>query len=122
MIGTIGVLPRGNRTKFDVTAIFRVRILSFFHLTRRRFKGHSAFVVSSFDISRLNHTSKTNVLARRKNWLVMEPLLLSLIAEQFTPTASEAEKHQPTTDPKGVVRVGSTAAGSEERNSYMPVQ
>ena len=41
----------------------------FFSLIIRRFQAHSAFVVSSFDISRLNHnSSKTNVLTRRKTW------------------------------------------------------
>ena len=42
--------------------------------------------------------------------------------------ASQAEKHQPITDPairellKGVARIGSTASGSDERKSYMLAQ
>ena len=50
----------------------------------RRFQGHSAFVISSFDISRLNHnSSKTNVLTRRKIWPTTALLLDSLTAEQL---------------------------------------
>ena len=82
--------------------------------------------MSSFDISRLNHnSSKTNVLARRKNWHATELLLASLTAEQLLEAASKAEKYQPITDTavqallKDVARVGSTA---DERKSYMLAQ
>ena len=101
----------------------------FFSLIIRRFQAHSAFVVSSFDISRLNHnSSKTNVLTRRKTWPATALLLESLTAEQLMEAASQAEKHQPITDPairellKGVARIGSTASGSDERKSYMLAQ
>jgi hypothetical protein len=77
----------------------------------------------------LNHnSSKTNVLARRKNWPATELLLASLTAEQLLEAASQAEKYQPITHPaiqellKGVARVGSTASGSDERKSYMLAQ
>jgi Helitron helicase-like domain at N-terminus len=103
--------------------------LGLFQVIIRRFQGHSAFVVSSFDISRLSHNlSKTNVLAQRKNWPATELLLASLTAEQLLQAASQAQKHQPITDPavqellKGVARVGSTASGSDERKSYMLAQ
>ena len=95
----------------------------------RRFQAHPAFVVSSFDISRLNHNSlKTSVLARRKTWPATALLLDSLTPEQLMEAAAQAEKHQPITDPaiqellKGVSRVGSTASGSDERKSYMLAQ
>jgi hypothetical protein len=95
----------------------------------RRFQAHFAFVVSSFDISRLNHnSSKTNVLTRRKTWPVTALLLESLTAEQLMEAASQAEKHQLITNPaiqellKGVARIGSTASGSDERKSYMLAQ
>lgn len=95
----------------------------------RRFQGHSAFVISSFDISRMNHNlSKTNVVARQKNWPTTELLLASITPEQLFEAASQAERHQPITDPavrellKGVARVGSSAAGSDQRKSYMLAQ
>jgi len=107
----------------------RFLFLVFLRLTVRRFQAHPAFVVSSFDISRLNHNSlKTNVLARRKTWPATALLLESLTPEQLMEAASQAEKHQPITDPaiqellKGVARVGSTASGSDERKSYMLAQ
>src|SRR5438046_6560913 len=58
----------------------------------------------------------------------MALLLESLAVEQLMEAASQAEKHQPITDPaikellKGVARVGSTASGSDERKSYMLAQ
>ena len=114
---------------FDATTLIKVCVSYFFPLTIRRFQAHSAFVVSSFDISRLNHNfSKTNVLTRRKTWSATALLLESLTAEQLMEAASQAEKHQPITDPtikellKGVARVGSTASGSDERKSYMLAQ
>ena len=77
----------------------------------------------------MNHNStKTNVLARRRNWPATEVLLASLTSEQLLKAANEAEQHQPITDPavrellKSVSRVGSSAAGSDERKSYMLAQ
>ena len=103
---------------FDATTFIKVCVLYFFSLIFRRFQAHSAFVVSSFDISRLNHnSSKTNVLTRRKTWPATALLLESLTAEQLMEAASQAEKYQPITNPaiqellKGVARVGSTASG-----------
>ena len=111
---------------FDVTTFIKVCVSYFFSLTIRRFQAHSAFVVSSFDISRLNHnSSKTNVLTRRKTWPATALLLESLTVEQLMEVASQAERYQPIMDPtiqellKGVARVGSTASGSDERKSYM---
>src|SRR5438477_8609598 len=111
---------------FDATTFIEVCVSHFFSLTIRRFQAHSAFVVSSFDISRLNHnSSKTNVLTRHRTWPAMALLLKSLPAKQLMEAASQAEKHQPIMDPtiqellKGVARVGSTASGSDERKSYM---
>jgi helitron helicase-like protein len=55
-------------------------------------------------------------------------LLESLTSDQLMEAASQAEKHQPITDPairellKGVARIGSTASGSDERKSYMLAQ
>ena len=114
---------------FDATTFIKVSVLPSFSLTIRRFQAHSAFVVSSFDISRLNHnSSKTNLRTRRKTWPATALLLESLTAEQLMEAASQAEKHQPIKNPaiqellKGVARVGSTASGSDERKSYMLAQ
>src|SRR5436305_9876709 len=114
---------------FDATTFLKVCISCLSSLIIRRFQAHSAFVVSSFDISRLNHnSSKTNVLTRRKTWPVTALLLESLTAEQLMEAASQAEKHQLITNPaiqellKGVARIGSTASGSDERKSYMLAQ
>ena len=58
----------------------------------------------------------------------MALLLESLTAEQLMEAASQAEKHQPITDPtiqellKGVACVGSTASGSNKRKSYVLAQ
>ena len=55
-------------------------------------------------------------------------LLASITPQQLLEAASQAERHQPITDPairellKGVSRVGSTAAGSDQRKSYMLAQ
>jgi hypothetical protein len=68
------------------------------------------------------------VLTRQKTWPATALLLESLTAEQLMKAASQAEKHQPVTDPairellKGVARIGSTASGSDERKSYMLAQ
>src|SRR5437762_10094796 len=114
---------------FDATTFLKVYSSYLFSLMIRRFQAHSAFVVSSFDISRLNHnSSKTNVLTRRKTWPTTALLLESLTAEQLMEAASQAEKHQLITDPaiqellKGVARIGSTVSGSDERKSYMLAQ
>src|SRR5436190_11090150 len=114
---------------FDATTFLKVCILYLSSLMIRRFQAHSAFIVSSFDISRLNHnSSKTNVLTRWKTWPAMVLLLESLTMEQLMEAASQVEKHQLITDPailellKGVARIGSTASGSDERKSYMLAQ
>src|SRR5205814_8692666 len=114
---------------FDATTFLKVYISYLSALMIRQFQAHSAFIVSSFDISRLNHnSSKTNVLTRRRTWPSTALLLESLTAEQLMEAAGQAEKHQPITDPaiqellKGVARVGSTASGSDERKSYMLAQ
>ena len=93
------------------------------------FQGHAAFVVASFDISRLNHGyTKTSVLARQKTWPRTELLLASLTSNQLLEAASQAENYQPITDAavkellKGVNRVGTKAAGSDERKSYLLAQ
>ena len=93
------------------------------------FQGHAAFVVASFDISRLNHSyTKTSVLARQKTWPRTELLLASLTSNQILEAASQAENYQPITDAavkellKGVNRVGTKAAGSDERKSYLLAQ
>ena len=93
------------------------------------FQGHAAFVVASFDISRLNHGyTKTSVLARQKTWPRTELLLASLTSNQLLEAASQAENHQLITDAavkellKGVNRVGTKAAGSDERKSYLLAQ
>ena len=67
---------------FDATTFLEVCLSYLFSLMIRRFQAHSVFVVSSFDISRLNHnSSKTNVLTRRKTWPATALLLESLTAE-----------------------------------------
>src|SRR5438045_8657974 len=114
---------------FDATTFLKVYISYLSALMIRRFQAHSAFVVSSFDISRLNHnSSKTNVLTRQKTWPATALLLEYLTMEQLMEAASQAEKHQPITDLairellKGVARIGSTTSGSDERKSYMLAQ
>src|SRR5436190_21699485 len=114
---------------FDATTFLKVYSSYLFSLAIRRFQAHSAFVVSSIDISRLNHnSSKTNVLTRRKTWPVTALLLESLTREQLMEAASQAERHQPITNPaiqellKGVAQVGSTASGSDDQKSYMLAQ
>ena len=58
----------------------------------------------------------------------MELLLASLTSEQLLQATAQAEQHQTITDPavrellKGVAHVGSSAAGSDERKSYMLAQ
>jgi len=97
---------------FDAMTFLKIYSSYLFSLMIRRFQVHSAFIVSSFDISRLNHnSSKTNVLTRRKTWPATALLLESLTAEQLMEVASQAEKHQPITDPairellKGVTHI-----------------
>src|SRR6266496_669262 len=109
---------------FDATTFLKVYSSYLFSLMIRRFQAHSAFVVSSFDILRLNHnSSKTNVLTRRKTWPTTALLLESLTAEQLMEAASQAEKNQLITEPairellKGVTRIGLTVSGSDERKS-----
>src|SRR5437762_8468893 len=107
----------------------KIHISHIFLLTIRRFQAHSAFIMSSFDISRLNHnSSKTNVLTRHKTWPTMALPLESLTMKQLMEAASQGEKHQPITDPaiqellKGIAHIGSTASDSDERKSYMLAQ
>ena len=114
---------------FDVKALVEVCISYPFSLMIRRFQAHSAFVVSSFDISRLSHkSSKTNILTRRKTWPATALLLESLTAEQLKEAASQAKKYRPITDPaiqellKGVARIGSTASDSDEHKMYILAQ
>ena len=90
---------------------------------------HSAFVVSSFDISRMNHNfAKTNVLTRCKNWPTTELLLASLTSKQLLEAITQAEQHQMIADPavqellKGVSHVASNAPDSDEKKSYMLAQ
>ena len=114
---------------FDATTFLKVYSSYLFSLMIRRFQAHSAFIVLSFDISRLNHnSSKMNVLTRCKTCPMMVLLLESLTAEQLMEAASQAEKCQLITDPaiqellKGVTRIGSTMSGSDEWKSYMLMQ
>jgi len=71
---------------------------------------------------------KTSVLARQKTWPRTELLLASLTSDQLLEAASQAENHQPITNAavrellKGVNRVGTKAAGSDERKSYLLAQ
>jgi Helitron helicase-like domain at N-terminus len=71
---------------------------------------------------------KTSVLARQKTWPRTELLLASLTSDQLSEAASQAENHQPFTNAsvrellKGVNRVGTNAAGSDERKSYLLAQ
>ena len=72
--------------------------------------------------------SKTNVLSQRKTWPASELLSSSLTPQQLLEAARQAECHEPITDPavrkvlKGVSRVSSTGAGSDERKSDMLAQ
>src|SRR5437016_12327344 len=85
---------------FDAMTFLKVYSSYLFSLMIRRFQVHSAFIVLSFDISRLNHnSSKMNVLTRCKTCPMMVLLLESLTAEQLMEVASQAEKRQLITDP-----------------------
>jgi hypothetical protein len=65
------------------------------------------------------------MLTRQKYWPTTELLLASVTCEQLLEAVNQAERHRPVTNPavcellKGVARVGSTAAGSDQRKSYM---
>src|SRR5579859_7611964 len=73
--------------------------------------------------------SKTNSLASRTAlWPRTRALFESLTPERLTFAARQVERYEPISDPavkellKFVSRVGSTAAGSDERKSYMLAQ
>jgi len=95
----------------------------------RRFQRHTAFIASSFDISRRRHNiSKSNLQVNRNTWPTTRTLLESLTPERLIEAAHQAEQHQPVTDPAVrelitmISRVGSTSAGSDEKKSYMLVE
>ena len=85
--------------------------------------------MTCFDITRRRHNiSKTNNQASYNNWAATKELLESLEVDELLKAADEAEKHQPISDPrvkkvlKTIARIGSTAAGSDEKKSYLLVQ
>jgi hypothetical protein len=86
-------------------------------------------VVTSFDITRRRHNlSKTNNHASHKTWPRTKALLESLDPQDLLHAAEQAENHLPISDPrvlellKMIARVGATAAGSEEKKSYLLAQ
>ena len=61
----------------------------------------------------------------RSNWETTKEKLLSLTPEELTKAAAEAESHRPISDPqikellKLISHIGATAAGSDDKKSYM---
>src|SRR5436190_21809550 len=85
--------------------------------------------MTCFDITRQRHNiSKTNHQASYNNWPATKDLLESLKVDDLLKTADEAEKHHPISDPqvnellKMIAWIGSTAAGSDEKKSYLLTQ
>ena len=85
--------------------------------------------MTCFDITRRRHNiSKTNNQASYNNWGVTKDLLESLEVDNLLKGADEAEKHHPISDPrvkellKMIARIGSTAAGSDEKKLYLLTQ
>ena len=85
--------------------------------------------MTCFDITRRRHNiSKTNNQANYNNWGATKDLLESLEVGDLLRAAEEAEKHHPISDPrvkellKMIARIGSTAAGSDEKKSYLLTQ
>ena len=79
-----------------------------------------------FDIIKMRHNrSKTNVQTNRSTWPATQQLLERLTPNELIEAARQAQKYQPITSPgvrellKMVFRVGATAAGSDEKKSYM---
>jgi Helitron helicase-like domain at N-terminus len=83
----------------------------------------------AFDLIRRRQSlMKTNIYATRQTWPETERLLLSLTPERLVQAAKQAESHQPIEDDavrtllKMVSRVGSTAAGSDDKKFHMLTQ
>ena len=72
-----------------------------------------------------HNRSKTNVQTNRSTWPATQRLLEKLTPEELTEAAQQAQTYRPITSPgvrellKVVSRVGVTAAGSDEKKSYM---
>jgi Helitron helicase-like domain at N-terminus len=70
----------------------------------------------------MNHQASYN------NWPVTKEFLESLEMDDLLKAADEAEKHHPISDPhvnellKMIARIGSTAADSDEKKSYLLMQ
>jgi hypothetical protein len=77
---------------------------------------------------RQHNISKTNHQASYNNWSATKELLESLEVDDLLKAAEEAERHHPISDPrvkellKMIARIGSTAAGSDEKKSYLLAQ
>jgi hypothetical protein len=83
----------------------------------------------AFDLIRRRQSlMKTNIYATRQTWPEAEGLLLSLTTERLVQAAKQAESHQPIEDDavrtllRMVSRVGSTAAGSDDKKFQMLTQ
>src|SRR5436309_4644542 len=72
-----------------------------------------------------HNRSKTNVQTNRSTWPATQRLLEKLTPEELIDAAQQAQTYRPITSPgvrellKMVSRVGATAAGSDEKKSYM---
>jgi Helitron helicase-like domain at N-terminus len=72
-----------------------------------------------------HNRSKTNIQTNRSTWPATQRLLENLTPEELAEAAQQAQTYQPITSPgvrellKMVSRVGATAAGSDEKKSYM---
>ena len=77
---------------------------------------------------RRRNMSKTNVQASYSTWPATRELLESLTPEEIIEAANKAQQYQPNDDHrikellKMLSRIGSTAAGSDEKKSYMLAQ
>src|SRR5204863_1738675 len=72
-----------------------------------------------------HNRSKTNVQTNQSTWPATQRLLEKLTPEELMEAAQQAQTYQPITSPgvrellKVVSRVGATAAGSDEKKSYI---
>src|SRR5204863_3215497 len=77
---------------------------------------------------RHRNISKTNHQASYNNWPATKELIESLEVDDLLKAAEEADCHRLISDPrvrellKMIARIGSTAAGSDEKKSYLLTQ
>src|SRR5947199_10735804 len=95
----------------------------------RRFQAHVDFVILSFGILRReNVLSKVNLHKNRSSWIKTKTLLQSLTPQDLEEASQQQQKHEMITNSavrdllKYISRIGFSAAGSDEKRSYMLVE